>query len=115
MSPTQRTLKKLRDEGWTAWIVEKWNAHAKIRQDLFGFIDIVAIKSGEPVLGVQATSGSNTSARVKKAIEIPALRTWLETGSKFTVWGWKKKGARSKRKTWQVNEYPIHLEDLEIG
>ena len=27
MSPTERTLKKLRAEGYTCAIVEKWNAH----------------------------------------------------------------------------------------
>jgi len=37
-SPTQRTLKKLRDEVYLAQVVEKWNAFAKIRQDLFGII-----------------------------------------------------------------------------
>ena len=42
--PTQRTLARLRQEGaLEVAIVEHWNPHARIRQDLFGFIDILAI------------------------------------------------------------------------
>ena len=45
ISPTQRTLKRLREkeEYPLVTIVERWNAFAKIRQDLFGIIDILAI------------------------------------------------------------------------
>ena len=47
ISPTQRTLKRLRDSGDypLVTIVERWNAFAKIRQDLFGIIDLLAIDS----------------------------------------------------------------------
>jgi hypothetical protein len=38
-SPTQLSLKKLREEGYTVAVVEHWNSFARIRQDLFGFID----------------------------------------------------------------------------
>ena len=64
-SPTQLSLKKLRQEGYTVAIVEHWNAFARIRQDLFGFIDLLALKDKE-VLAVQTTSASNMSARAKK-------------------------------------------------
>lgn len=36
MSPTQRLLAHLKALGYHAKFVEKWNAFAKIRQDLFG-------------------------------------------------------------------------------
>ena len=42
-SPTQRSLKLLRDEGYTAQVVERWNPHARVRQDLFGVIDTAAM------------------------------------------------------------------------
>jgi hypothetical protein len=54
-SPTKRTLAKLRKEGYLCAIVEKFNRFAGIRQDLFGFIDILAIREGE-IIGVQTTS-----------------------------------------------------------
>ena len=42
-SPTQLSLKKLREEGYTVAVVEHWNSFARIRQDLFGFIDLLAL------------------------------------------------------------------------
>jgi hypothetical protein len=90
-SPTQRTLKQLRKEGYLCQVVERWNAYAKIRQDLFGCIDILCIKPGE-ILGVQCTSGSNHAKRVKKAKESEPLRRWREAGGHFHVISWKKKG-----------------------
>jgi Holliday junction resolvase-like predicted endonuclease len=89
-TPTSRTLKWLRSNGWQAQVVERWNPHAKIRQDLFGCIDIIAVQGGT-VLGVQATSRSNHAARVKKALAEPRLRAWLGAAS-FWVVSWKKVG-----------------------
>lgn len=81
---------------------------AKIRQDLFGFIDIVAIKEGEAgVFGIQATSDSNISARVHKSEANPLLKVWLSGGNKFQVWGWGKKGPKGKRKTWELRIIPF--------
>ena len=70
ISPTQRTLKRLRDsEDYPlVSIVERWNAFAKIRQDLFGIIDLLAIDSKGNTVGIQVTSYSNISARVKKIL-----------------------------------------------
>jgi len=100
-SPTVRSLKKLRDEGYTCQVVEHFNSFVKIRQDLFNFIDIVAIRSDVPgVLGVQTTSRSNTSARVKKITDNPISKTWLSAGNKIEVHGWSKMGARGKVKHW---------------
>lgn len=62
-SPTQRTLKHLRDAGYPlVQVVEKWNPHAHIRQDLYGIIDVLAV--GADIVGVQATSGSNVASRL---------------------------------------------------
>ena len=112
-SPTQRTLALLRKDGYSAAIVEKYNSFIKRRFDLWGFIDLVAIRSTEKgVLGIQATSGSNITARIKKSLAIPELKVWLEAGNKFEVWGFSKKGARGKRKVWTVDQRKIILKDL---
>lgn len=89
MTPTQRTLKKLRDEGYLAAVVERWNAHARIRQDLFGVVDVIGIREGE-TLAVQATSGSNVSARVKKIADSDATPMIRAAGWRFECWGWRK-------------------------
>lgn len=88
-TPTARTLKQLRDEGYTATVVERWNPHARRRQDLFGFGDILAIKPGMPALIVQATSGTNHSARRRKILGIEDAQRWLNTGNTIEVWSWK--------------------------
>lgn len=98
MTPTQRSLKWLRDNGYIAAVVEKWIPQTRRRLDLFNFIDILAVR-GDEVLGVQATSGSNVSARVRKSQEQPAYSTWLQSvHRRFEVHGWAKRGPRGKRK-----------------
>lgn len=101
-SPTQRSLKLLRQEGWTCAVVERWNQFAKIRQDLFGFIDILAFK-GDTVLAVQSTSGDNVSKRIAKIRSTQAATLWAESPHRaIAVHGWRKAGARGKRKLWEV-------------
>lgn len=88
-SPTQRSLKHLRDAGYQAAVVEHWNPHVRIRQDLFGFIDILAVRDGE-TLGVQATSGSNVSKRIIKIAEHPNYPAVHAAGWRVVVHGWRK-------------------------
>lgn len=103
MSPTQRALAHCKAMGWTAGIVEKWNAFAKIRQDLFGCIDLIVLDgAGGGPIGVQVTSGSNHAARVAKATAEPRLATWLAAPARFEVWSFAKRGERGKRKTWEL-------------
>lgn len=101
-SPTQRSLKLLRDEGYTAQVVERWNPHARVRQDLFGVIDIVAIKALDSdttnIVGVQTTSKSNMSARVNKIKESPEAALWSAAGGLILVHGW----AKNKSNRWEV-------------
>ena len=102
VSPTQRSLKAWRDVGATAAVVERWNPHAKIRQDLFGCIDIVVATPDIGIIGVQACAAASHAARVEKAYQQPGLAAWLKAGGLFRVESWGKKGARGKRKTWQM-------------
>ncbi len=105
-SPTQRTLAKLRSDGYSfVQVVEKWVPQARKRIDLFGFIDVVAIHPDEKgILGIQATSRGNISHRVRKIQELDSYYAWIANGNRAELWGWskrpKKKG--SKQMTWQV-------------
>jgi len=99
-TPTQRSLKLLRDIGFHCAITERWNSHVKIRQDLFGFIDLLAIDKN--MIAVQTTSSDNVSARVKKIVELESARIWLEAGHRIIVHGWSKRGAVGKVKRWRV-------------
>ena len=88
LTPTQRTLAYLREEGYLCAVVEHWNSWARIRQDLFGFIDILAIKKDE-TLAVQCTS-TGVAARVKKIQESEYLSRVREAGWKILIVGWSK-------------------------
>lgn len=89
MSPTQLTLKLLRDEGYTVAVVEHWNAFTRRRNDLFGFIDILGLRDGETI-AVQATSYSNVSARVNKIAEHENVGVVRKAGWRIAVHGWRK-------------------------
>ena len=87
MSPTQRTLKHMREQGYLCWIVEHWNAFAKKRQDLYGFIDVLCVRDGETV-AVQTTSYGNVSARVTKIAEHENVGMVRKAGWRILVHGW---------------------------
>lgn len=95
-------------------VVERYNPYAKIRQDLFGFIDLIAVK-GDIVLAVQTTSGANAAARVAKIQGTQAAATWLESAYRaIVVHGWRKVGARGERKLWDCRECWIVKGDIGI-
>lgn len=110
-SPTARTLAALRQDGWTAEVVERFNSFTKRRHDLFGGIDILAFRDGE-IMGVQATSDSHVADRVAKLSYIPELRKWVAGGRRLEVWGWSKKGPRGKRKLWTVRTVAMGVKDF---
>ena len=112
-SPTQRSLKLLRERGYVAAVTERWNPHARLRQDLFGFIDIVAL-SAIGIIAVQTTSGANMAARIAKIQALPAAKTWLDSGGLIIVHGWRKVGARGARKLWECRHSWLTLVDGEI-
>ena len=89
-SPTQNSLKLLREEGYTAAVVEFWNSFVARRQDLFGIFDIIALRDNE-VLFVQTTSLSNVSHRVKKITDSEHLGAIRKAGVRMEVHGWAKR------------------------
>lgn len=70
--------------------------------DLFGCIDLIAIRPGEPPIFCQTTTTSNQSARIDKIAGLAAAKVIVKTGAKLHVHGWGKKGPRGGRKTWQL-------------
>lgn len=106
-SPTQRSLKDLRAKGYSAAVVEHWNQFAHIRQDLYGWIDIVACSSKYGILGVQTTTYSNMKARIAKAKGNIHLANWLGGGGALHVHGWRKVKGR-----WEVEVFVLQLKDV---
>lgn len=88
-SPTTLTLRHLREQGWPlVVVVEHWDSFARIRRDLWGFVDVLAVGPGG-VLAVQTTSAANVSARVSKIADHPNVAAVREAGIAIHVHGWK--------------------------
>lgn len=86
---TQKTLKLFRDAGYTCAVTEKWNHYVGIRQDLFGFIDIIAFK-GRETIGIQSSSAALRSRRREKILSLPQAHGWAE-GRAIMLVTWRKK------------------------
>lgn len=98
-TPAQLTLAYMRKQGYTCAITERWNAFAKVRQDLFGGIDVLAIKAGVPIVGIQCTTKHNMMERIKKLAALPQISIWLQTGGLLFVYGWYQESPKSR---WKV-------------
>jgi hypothetical protein len=70
--------------------VESYNHFSRRKKDLFNIFDILAIGNGETV-GIQITSKSNMSSRIKKISESEFLPELVRSGWKILVLGWYKK------------------------
>lgn len=93
MSPTALTLRYLREQGYTAEVVERWNPHARVRQDLFGIIDVLALR-GTETLAVQTTTVNHVNERISKIAESEHIAAIRDAGWSVHVHGWKKVGNR---------------------
>jgi hypothetical protein len=113
MSPIQRTLKWLRDRGYEAQKTEHFNWHAKVRQDLFGFIDVLAVSENH-LLAIQSSDGSHHAAHRAKimsntAAPLLAMRMDIE------IWSWSLKLTGKRRKDGLLvrqKEYALRREPL---
>lgn len=108
LSPTQLSLKLMRERGYLCQVVEHWNPFARIRQDLFGFIDVLCIKEGE-VVGVQTTSRSNISTRYNKIKDHENVWWVLDSGIRILIQGWEK----NKSGRWEMREVEVRIEPME--
>ena len=98
MSPTQLTLRELRRLGYRAEVVEKWNPHAFVRQDLFGIIDVLAVGHGETI-GVQCTTKHNLSSRERKMADSEAIGDLREANWTLLLHGWSQP---AKGRRWEL-------------
>lgn len=100
MTPTQHTLNHFRKNNYLAAVVEHWNSHAAIRQDLFGFVDVVAVGQAGETIFVQATTWDNISTRVRKILDDSELRRRafrLCLQNSVCVVGWKQSAGKGSR------------------
>lgn len=113
-SPTARAMKFYRELGFLIEKVEQRLPHCFITRDLFNVIDLVAIKPGVGIVGVQATSGANHASRRTKALAEPLLRKWFESGGRFEVISFAERciaGPGSKKK-WTPRRDEVSVDEL---
>ena len=125
VTTTTRSTKWLRDRGYSVSNVEKWisfpdrangNKIIRMRQDCFGFADLVAVKSDVVgTLYVQTTSRGNQSARRNKILASPDASNILQAGNRIHVHGWGQVGERGKRKLWEVFVFEAKLEHGRVN
>jgi hypothetical protein len=103
-SPTQRTIKYLKEQGRIVGNVEHFNPYAGqfgIRQDLFGFIDLITIDPIQGIVAVQSF-GAAWSDHIRKMQEErnEAVFEWLKH-AKLELIGWRKlklkRGGKAER------------------
>jgi hypothetical protein len=109
MTPTERSIALLKKSGHIVGKLERWNPYVPrpdggmgIRQDLWGFADIIAFSPlSDWVVLVQTTSGSNAAKRVEKIAGITLALDWLKSPHRqIHVHAWAKRGERGQRKLW---------------
>jgi hypothetical protein len=134
-TPTQRTIRELRNQGRRCAIVEKWNAFIGphgVRQDLFGIIDVIALDPVRGVVGVQSC-GQAFAQHERKLLEERADECidWLSTpGTALELWGWRKvklaRGGKAMRWQPRIREFTLvdfdhpervmtHADQLQLG
>lgn len=121
LSPTQRTLRALRNQGRICEIAEKFNPHVGpfgVRKDLFGFIDVVVLDPQRGIGGIQST-GQAFKQHVDRLLDSECTENvieWLRCRGFVEVWGWRKvkvtRGGKALR--WMPRVRKITLEDWNL-
>jgi hypothetical protein len=114
-------LRHLRQNGFTrVGIVERFNRFvgpAGIRQDLFGFLDFIALGPGQGIVGVQST-GQDFAGHRRKILEDrrEECTDWLMAGGRVLLYGWRKVKEKrgGKRMLWKPRIEEITLETLGL-
>lgn len=88
-SLNQRAIAIYKNKGYICDTVESYNSFTKRKKDLFTIFDVVAVGNKETV-GIQLTSKSNMSARIKKITESDALPYLISAGWRVVVMGFYK-------------------------
>ncbi len=87
---TPRSIELLREEGWNkVVVVEHWNSFARIRQDLLGFIDILALSDGG-TLAVQVCRRSDMATRRNKIANHENVGHVRKAGWCIEIHGWDR-------------------------
>lgn len=102
MSPLARTKQYFEKDlpDCETVVIEHFNKWAKRRIDTWG-ADLL-VRQGAVGLAIQCTDDTHHAHHVTKSLENPLVANWLRMGVRFFIYSWGLKGARGKRKTYQM-------------
>ena len=106
----QRSMEALRDDGYLVGKTEHWNPWVPpngLLQDLFGFIDLVAIRVGEKITAVQVTK-EHVPEHIEKIQANKAAKVWLECGGRIVIHHWRELGPKGEKK-WRMEVIEVTL------
>jgi hypothetical protein len=107
-STTKLSLDNLRDQGYIVDVVERWvpsgSGGQQVRRDLFGILDLVAIRDAE-TLGVQTTTKANAAARARKIARSDHFDALTQAGWRIVVHGWWQPNGPGTR--YRVEEFDV--------
>ena len=111
----QRSKQELEKQGYSVWIVERWNQWSHKRLDLFNMADLVAIREDRKgVLAIQAC-GEDCQEHIRKMMDNVYVKVWLKAENPFFIWSWRKlKEGREKRAFYKLREIEFMLKDGQV-
>lgn len=127
ISYTARTKRFLEGQGVIVGMTERFNPYGGapkndgtgttfgIRQDLFGFIDMIALYPGSRgIVAIQSTGPSGHSSHRNKIINecTELAEAWLKSGGKIELWSWNKRklnGGKAERWVPRVEEITLDM------
>lgn len=107
------------------WITEHWNQWSHVRQDLFGFADLVAVRHDSNGVWAVNACGEDVAKHIKKYINgwehpkkgqqppNPHLPVWLSAGNRFSIMGWRLRDNEGTRDTYQLRLVEAYLDGAE--
>jgi len=104
-SPLARSMEHLREQGFVVDVTERRIPYSGITKDFLGCIDALGLHPDGRVVAVQATSGDNAAARVRKITEDchAALCAMRACGWTVVVHAWRRNAANR----WTLREIDV--------
>lgn len=113
-SSNQRSSNECRKRGWIPSIVEKFVVQIHHRFDCWGILDLVALsKDFNGIIGIQATDHHRYEEHLTMLKRHPHAKLFVEQGNTLLLWSWAKRGARGKRKMWELKEHDLKPSDFD--
>lgn len=106
ISTVKLSLDHLRSLGFVVDVCERWvpSPQGQVRRDLFGVLDLVALRDGV-TLGIQTTTRGEMGKRARKIAASETTPALHAAGWRLVVHGWYQ--PRGPRTRWELEELEV--------